>query len=173
MDYKIHISGLANGKYDYTFPIGKELFDEFGNNQVLDAKLIANLMLEKGSGWMNITCKVEGCVSVECDRCLDTLDVPIKFSSNLAVKHAKLGEDTEANSEFIIVDHSEGEIDMKQFLYDYICVNIPIKKVHPEGKCNSAMVSKLEKINAKEGHDKDSDNYSPFSGLKELIKNKK
>ena len=37
MDYKIHISGLAQGKYEYEFPVKGDLFKEFDNQQIMDA----------------------------------------------------------------------------------------------------------------------------------------
>ena len=170
MDYKIHISGLAGGKYDYDFKVGGELFREFGNTQVLDSDVLVKVTLEKGSGWMNAVCSGVGTVTVECDRCLERLDLPVEFSANLAIRTAKLGEETETSDEFIIVDPSEAEVDLKQFIYDSICVNMPLKRVHPEGKCNPEMVKKLQSLKAEEGKGKeDSDVYSPFSALKDLI----
>lgn len=172
MEYKVHISGLADGKYEYEFPIGMELFEEFGNTQVEGANLTAKVTLEKGSGWMNVRCQVSGTLTTLCDRCLEELTIPISFDSTMAVKHAKLGEDTEVSDEFIIVDHSEGELDLKQFLYDSVCINIPLKKTHRPGECNPQMIKKLESLDPGEGHTEDKDIYSPFEKLREMINKK-
>ena len=71
MDYKIHISGLAQGKYEYEFPVKGDLFREYENQQVIDADVTARVTLEKGSGWMNAHLRGEGKVTVQCDRCLE------------------------------------------------------------------------------------------------------
>ena len=171
MDYKIHISGLAQGKYEYEFPVKGDLFREFDNQQIKDADIKVNVTLEKGSGWMNAVIEGQGTATVECDRCLDDLNVPVSFSESLAIRSARLGEDTETSDEFIIVDPSEAEVDLKQFIYDYICVNMPLVTVHPEGQCNPQMLAKLDSLRSDEGKgQEDNDIYSPFSGLKDLLK---
>ncbi len=169
MEYKVHISGLADGKYEYEFPIGMELFEEFGNTLVEGADLKAVVVLEKGSGWMNLKCEMNGTIITLCDRCLEELLLPMNFNSTIAVKHAKLGEQQEVSDEFMIVDHSEGELDLKQFLYDNVCINIPLKKVHRDGECNPQMLNKLESLNPIDGGVEDKDIYSPFERLKELM----
>ena len=170
MDYKIHISGLAQGKYEYEFPVTGDLFKEFDNQQIMDADILVKVVLEKGSGWMNANVEGQGTATVECDRCLDELKVPVSFSESLAIRSAKLGEEAESSDEFIIVDPSEAEVDLKQFIYDYICVNLPLVTVHPDGECNPEMLAKLNSMQAEEGKgQKDNDIYSPFSGLKDLL----
>ncbi|MCI1720668.1 MAG: DUF177 domain-containing protein [Bacteroidales bacterium] len=170
MDYKIQISGLAQGKHDYEFPVKGDFFREFDNSQIKDASLVAKVELDKGSGWMNVSCNVVGTVVTECDRCLDDLEIPMDFTADVAVKAAKLGEKTESTDEFLIIDPSEGELDLKQFIYDYICVNLPLKKVHEEGKCNPKMLKKLQELKGKEDAAEDKETYAPFSGLDKLLK---
>ena len=148
MDYKIQISGLAQGKHDYEFPVKGDFFKEFGNSQIKDAALVAKVVLDKGSGWMNVSCNVVGTILTECDRCLDDLEIPMNFTADIAVKTAKLGEEIESTDEFLIIDPSDGELDLKQFIYDYICVNVPLKKEHEEGRCNPKMLKKLEELKA-------------------------
>ena len=46
MDYRIQISGLAQGKHDYEFPVKGDFFKEFGNSQIKDAALVAKVVLE-------------------------------------------------------------------------------------------------------------------------------
>lgn len=170
MDYAIHIGGVAAGKSEYEFEVKGELFREFGNTQVLDADIVVKAVLEKGSGWMNLVCAGSGTVVVECDRCLEELELPIAFESNLAIRPAKLGEEPEVSDEFIVVDPSEAEVDIKQFIYDTICVNIPLKRVHRQGDCNPQMEERLKNLRAEDGKgQEDSDTYSPFSALKDLL----
>ncbi len=173
MDFKVHISGLAHGKYEYEFSVNGSLFREFGNQQIIDSNVLVRCTLEKGSGWMNVSLNGEGSVTVECNRCLEEMAVPISFEESLAVRFAKFGEDTEEAEEFLIVDPSETEIDLKQFIYDCICVSIPLTTVHPKGKCNTEMLQRLKNLQADEDTgQEDKDVYSPFSGLKDLLKNK-
>ena len=171
-DFIIQIKGLQNGEHEYEFPIDGAFFRNFENSQILDADLNADVWLEKGGGWMNIEADVTGTVTVECDRCLDDVVLPMDFYCTMTVKFAKdLTDDQE--DEFIIMDPAEGELDLTQFLYDYVCLNLPLQKVHEEGECNEQMMQKLGSLNG-EGEKANApvEEYSPFGALKELLNKK-
>ena len=171
-DFIIQIKGLQNGEHEYEFPIDGAFFRNFENSQILDADLNADVWLEKGGGWMNIEADVTGTVTVECDRCLDDVVLPMDFYCTMTVKFAKdLTDDQE--DEFIIMDPAEGELDLTQFLYDYVCLNLPLQKVHEEGECNEQMMQKLGSLNG-EGEKVNApvEENSPFGALKELLNKK-
>ena len=75
-DFIIQIKGLQIGKHEYDFPIDGSFFRNFENSQILDADLDAEVLLEKGSGWMNVEADITGYVTVECDRCLEDVEIP-------------------------------------------------------------------------------------------------
>ncbi len=170
-DFVIQIKGLQNGEHEYEFPIDGTFFRNFENSQILDADLNAEVWLEKGGGWINVEADVTGTVTVECDRCLDDVILPMDFYCTMTVKFAK--DISEDDDEFIIMDPSESELDLTQFLYDYVCLNLPLQKVHPEGKCNELMMQKLGSLsgNGESGHTVAEEN-SPFGALKELLNKK-
>ncbi len=170
-DFIIQIKGLSIGKHSYAFPIDGAFFRGFNNSQILDAKLNAELVLEKGSGWMRLEASVIGSVVVECDRCLENLELPVDINAVLQIKFAKTDEDPQSD-EFLVVDPTSGELDLSQFLYDYICINLPLQKVHKDGECNEKMIEKLHLLNS---YDSDAPKVidSPFGNLKQLIGAKK
>ena len=171
-DFIIQIKGLQNGEHEYGFSIDGSFFRNFENSQILDADLNADVLLEKGGGWMNIEADVTGTVTVECDRCLDDVVLPMDFYCTMTVKFAKdLADDQE--DEFIVMDPTEGELDLTQFLYDYVCLNLPLQKVHEEGECNEQMMQKLGSLSGDgEKGNADVEENSPFGALKELLSNK-
>ena len=130
------------------------------------------MVLEKGSGWMNVIAEVTGDVTVECDRCLDDVVLPMDFECSMAVKFSKSVEDDDGD-EFIIMDPTDSELDITQFLYDYVCLNLPLQKVHQEGECNREMMQKLGSVNAAgKKSDEEVAANSPFGALKGLFDNK-
>ena len=168
-DFIIQIKGLQIGKHEYDFTIDGSFFRNFENSQILDADLDAEVLLEKGSGWMNVEADITGYVTVECDRCLEDVEIPMDFSCSMAVKFAKDLSDDDGD-EFIIMDPADGELDLTQFLYDYVCLNLPLIKVHEDGECNEEMIARLEGVNA--AGEKDEDDVaanSPFGALKGLF----
>lgn len=171
-EFIIQIKGLQIGKHLYNFPISGSFFRSFDNSQILDADLQADVELEKGGGWMNVTAQVTGDVTVECDRCLDDVVLPMDFECSMAVKFAKSVEDDDGD-EFIIMDPTDSELDLTQFLYDYVCLNLPLQKVHREGECNSEMMQKLGSVNAAAARNEgEVAANSPFGALKGLFDNK-
>ena len=172
-NFIIQIKGLKIGKYEYDFPVDGAFFREFENTQILDASLDVRVVLERGGGWMNLTSSIKGTVTVECDRCLDDLDLPVDFNANLSVKFAKSDEDPQSD-EFLVVDPSDGELDLSQFIYDYVCVNLPLQKVHEEGKCNPQMIARLGGLDAdNDNHEDNLETNSPFGALADMLKHKK
>ena len=173
----IRIRNLRNGIQSFNYHIEGDFFREFGNMQIFDASLDAAVEVEKQSGWMKILCALKGTVTVECDRCLDELLVPVDFNSHLAIKFAKTEEEEreESSDEMMILDPSDGEVDLKQYIYDYVCTNLPVQRVHKEGECNAEMMAKLAGMSGergKVGHTKEEKINSQFSGLKELLREK-
>lgn len=170
-DFIIQIKGLQIGKHTYEFPVDGSFFSNFENSQILDADLNAGLELEKGSGWMNLHCSITGSVTVECDRCLDNLELPMDFEATVAIKSAAADDDPQDEG-FIIMDPAEGELDLSQFIYDYVCIHLPLQKVHPEGTCNPEMIKKLAEVKFENREEQAGEN-SPFGGLKALLEKTK
>ncbi|MGM9724774.1 MAG: YceD family protein [Prevotella sp.] len=110
---------------------------------------------------------LEGNVVVKCDRCLDDMVQPIKTDGRLCVK---LGEEYSEEDDLVVVDESEGCIDLAWFVYEFIALNIPIKHVHAPGKCNRVMIDMLEKHSATRSGDEDNEKpIDPrWSGLLKL-----
>jgi uncharacterized metal-binding protein YceD (DUF177 family) len=83
---------------------------------------------------------LEGNAIVSCDRCLDDLSLPIETTGNLKIK---LGEDFDDDGEILIVPEEDGTVNVAWYIYEFIVLSLPLKKVHAPGKCNREMMSKL------------------------------
>ncbi len=171
--FTIEISGLSAGKHLYEFPVSYSFFENFGNLQVLDASLIAEIELEKGGDWMNVNAYIHGTVTVECDRCLDKLELPVEVDSSVAVGSSKIViENSEDDLDSMVIDAEDGELDLSQFIYDEICVSLPIQCVHNDGECNTEMINKLRNVEPISEDGELSIGNSPFNALKNLLDNK-
>lgn len=164
----IPIKGLAPGKYTYDFEVNEDFFLDFGNSQIKDADCKVRLEAERNSTFLGIDCTISGVVVVECDRCLEDLEIPIDVAKSLSVKFAKEAEVSE-DDDIMIVEEGQAQIDLKQFVYDYICLTMPLQKVHEEGKCNPEMIGRLGNTRIDNGKEA---GESPFSALKELLSKK-
>jgi len=128
-EFLIPIKGLSTGKHKYSFMLDTEFFSRFDDSLVSEANLTADIVLEKQPLWIGVTGKVAGEVVTECDRCLDELKLPLKTDVKLIVKFART-DGEEDNDEVMILEPDEAELNLEQFFYDYVCLALPLQRVH-------------------------------------------
>ncbi len=165
-DYTIPIKGLSTGRHDFNFTIDHAFFDEFGNSDIMDASLVVEVVLEREIAWMRIESDIKGEVGVECDRCLEEVKLPLETKASLLVKFVRSEGETD-DDEVITLDPNESELDLRQFFYDYICLALPLQKVHNEGDCDPEMIARLNA--AGEVKKSTGEKGSPFDKLKDLL----
>lgn len=145
--YNIAFKGLALGRTDFEYTIGKAFFDYFDGGIVDDGDVLVKVTLDKQSNLLTLSFEIKGVAHVACDRCLDRYPEPIK---NKATVYVKYGEDNyEEGDDVIWIDVNESQINVAQMIYDYILLALPIQMVHPadehgNSQCNLAMIERLE-----------------------------
>lgn len=135
VDTIVRFSGLKPGRYSFDFDLGKEFFEGFENEEICDGKVHIAAVLEKNERVMMFDFKIDGEVTTRCDRCLGEIKVPIEGTESLNVRLS----DTETSDDenVAILPESAFEIDLAQWLYEYVAVRIPMQHVHAEGECDS------------------------------------
>lgn len=165
----IPLKGLKKGGHSFSFAIDGEFFQTFGNTQIKDADCTVKADVVRQSTLMSVQCRVGGFVVVECDRCLDDLAIKVDVERELTVGFGIVDIDDASDEEdVIVVNEGDDQVDISQFIYDYVCLSLPIVKVHPDGKCNPEMLKRL--AGDPEGESHAEGGNSPFSGLKDLLK---
>ena len=166
----IPLNGLTAGQHEFSWKVGKEFFEGFDNSEILDAELDAYVRVEKSGRYLGIDCEVTGDVVVECDRCLDDLSMPVDLEIRLSVKYGdeeSSDEHQEGEREVIFIPATDAEFDMSQIIYDYVCLDLPMQRVHEDGECNPEAIKHLS---AAEPAAAVRDENNPFASLKELFK---
>ena len=166
----IPLNGLTAGKNEFFWQADREFFNSFENAEILDAQLDADVIVEKSGRYLGVDCDVRGTVTVECDRCLDEVHMPIDVEIRLSVKYGdeeSSDEHHEGEREVIFIPATDAEFDMSQIIYDYVCLALPMQRVHEDGECNPDAVRYLS---AGEPVASDTDENNPFASLKELFK---
>ena len=168
----IPLNGLTAGKNEFFWQVGKEFFDSFENAEILDAQLDADVIVEKSGRYIGVDCDVRGKVTVECDRCLDELDMPVDVEIKLSVKYG-MEENSEepqpGEREVIFIPDTDAEFDMSQIIYDYVCLSLPMQRTHAQGDCNpEAMKCYGAPVVDIETQEEAENN--PFASLKDFFK---
>ena len=166
----IPLNGLAAGENRFFWHVGKEFFDGFDNTEVLESQLDIEVVAEKSGRYIGIDCAVHGCVVVECDRCMEDLEMPVDVDIMLSVKFSDSGSSDEVSDndrEVIFVPADDTDLDLGQIVYDYVCTSLPMQRMHEDGECNP---DALRYLGTKETSDVVSpSDGNPFSALKGMF----
>lgn len=146
-EYNIAFKGLKEGNHVFNYHIGKSFFDSIEDSLVEEAEADVTITLEKRSTFMSLQLNLKGIVKLVCDRCLEFYDQPVTYHAKLFIKFSETG--TDDTDEIIWLHPDAYQINVAQLIYEYICLSIPLKHVHPVGRnktssCNPEMIKRLE-----------------------------
>ncbi|MDR0686256.1 MAG: DUF177 domain-containing protein [Dysgonamonadaceae bacterium] len=137
---------------NYEYLLDAQYFSDIEGDDVHKGNVAVVLAVTKREDIYEMNFHLSGVVVIPCNRCLDCMDMPIDTKARLI---AKFGKDyAEESDEIVVIPESEGYINIAWFLYEFVVLAIPIKHVHPQGKCNRQMSAKLRKYAPKtDGYD--------------------
>ena len=171
----VPLNGLTQGRTEFRWSVGKEFFASFENSEILDAGVEVVATVEKSGRFIGVDCDMEGSVTVLCDRCFEELALPVSTGFKLSVKFGPEPSDegllSENDREIVFLSDSDTDLDLDQVVYDYICLSLPVQRVHPEGGCNPAALKYLNSESDAQTPSA-SDSSMPFASLKSLLENK-
>lgn len=121
------------------------------NTDVHDADVVVKLTVVHKNDVYDLSFAISGTVTVLCDRCLDELQLPVETSYHIIVKY---GDDYRDDSDdFLEIPESDNYLNVAYMIHDTVALAIPIKHVHPLGKCNRAMSALLKKHRSVDSED--------------------
>ncbi len=138
--YKVDLKGLKEQSATYEWVVGNDFFALVEGEDVQKGNVNVKLLLTKEADLFNLDFELQGSAVVSCDRCLDDLSLLIDTTGNLKIK---LGEDFDDDGDILIVPEDDGTVNVAWYIYEFIVLSLPLKKVHAPGKCNREMMSKL------------------------------
>jgi uncharacterized protein len=151
--YRIAFAGLKQGSHLFDYEIDSNFFERFEYSPLHAGSLMVRVEVIKQDVLLILNFGIKGYVRVTCDRCLEEYDQYIEGGNRLIVK---FGEETyEESDEIVVINRDEQEIDITQFIYEFINLQVPLKKVHPvdaEGHslCNKEVLRKLDELSSGE-----------------------
>ena len=147
-EYIIQFVGLSVGSHLYEFNISDKFFESLDYSEIKQGDIQVKLTLLKQSSMMILQFEIGGTVKINCDRCTAEYDLPIQGDYKLIVKVG--GSETgNEDDDIITIAANEHELDLSQYLYEYIALSLPIKRAHPdndegEATCDKEMIKKLK-----------------------------
>jgi uncharacterized metal-binding protein YceD (DUF177 family) len=152
--YRINLKNLSPGTvYEFNYVLGDDFFESVGGSEVRQGHINVSLSVIHASSAFELNFRIDGQVTVTCDRCLDDMEVPVETENRLIVTFGETY--AEISDEHVTVSEEEGFINVAWYMYEFTALAIPVKHVHESGGCNEMMASKLNELCVDEVEDDD------------------
>lgn len=130
VDYNIDIFKLSNSSHQYDFQFDDNFFDLFEASLVDKGSGKIDLILLKSDSFIELKFEITGKIELVCDRTLEPFWFELKLSNKLLLKFGEEWE--EISDEILMMPRGEQTINVAQYIYEFIGVSIPMKKLHPK-----------------------------------------
>jgi uncharacterized protein len=128
--YSVNIVGLSNKEHLFQYELGEEFFRKYGTDFVSDGKFQADLMLTKHETFIEVEFAIKGAAHLICDRSLEPFDFPIESKNKIVFKYGD--EFQELTEEIITIPRDTATLELGQYIYEFIALSVPLKKLHPK-----------------------------------------
>ena len=131
----------------------------------------ANETINKTNTISSLILALKGGVELPCDRCVESIEIPVEGTFNFTIKEAADGEEID-DENVIAISKSDMDLNVANTIYENIHLLLPLLRnncVDSKGvkRCNEEALSKLEQLQVKE-----IDNSDPrWDALKKLKNN--
>jgi uncharacterized metal-binding protein YceD (DUF177 family) len=177
-EFTIPFIGLKLGEHLFDYQIDNTFFEHFEFEDFNKANILVEVELNKKTTILEFALSIKGHVNVNCDITNEPYDQKIEGDYQFIVKFGETYNDD--NEELLILPHGSHEVNIQQYIYETVVLNVPIRKTHPgieDGTLKSDIIQKLEELSPKETKDNlssKSETTDPrWDQLKKLLTDKK
>jgi len=128
--YGVNIIGLSNKVHHFDYDLGESFFREFGTDLVSQGSFHVDVALDKHETFIEADFTIKGKADLICDRSLEPFDFPIDSNYHIVFKFGDTNE--EMSDEIIMIHRDTATLELGQYIYEFIALAIPIKKLHPK-----------------------------------------
>ncbi|MDW7692397.1 DUF177 domain-containing protein [Flammeovirgaceae bacterium SG7u.111] len=129
-EFIVNIVFKTKAEKEFVFDIEDSFFEHFGSDLVEGGKLEAKAEIVSSATMLETRFDIKGTVKLLCDRSLEPFDFMIETQKKLFFKFGESFE--EMSDEIIVIPQGTYELDLSQYLYDFIMMCVPAKKIHPK-----------------------------------------
>ena len=153
-EYVVRLSGLEDGTHEFGFTLDDSFFATYDYDEIKSGAVEASVYLVKKPGVLTLDIHLEGMVNLTCDRCLEQYQQAVDKQEQLFLKYGDHTEELEDN--VVMIPWETHEIRVAHYLFEFIVLSLPLKKVHPDREdgsngCNPNMMNKLKEHAIRKG----------------------
>jgi len=154
-EFNLPLKSLTEGVHTFDYKLTKQFFIDMEDADIHDADLDVHLTVTHKNELYNLDFHITGTVTLICDRCLDSLIHPIDATYTISVRYGD--EYNDESDKLLEIPMSANNLNVSYMIHDTVVLDIPIKHVHPAGKCNRAMSAMLRKHRARSADPEEED----------------
>ena len=155
--------------HEFKRQVENDFFDTFESSLVQKGQVKVQIFLDIRENMVVATFTIDGIVETECDRCAEDFQLPIRTDEVLTIKYTHTEKEEEAD--ILYIPHGTSEIDLSNYVYEYIALSIPMVKYHEDADedCPEEILDLLDfqEDTSSEDDDKEEGN-SPWDALNDL-----
>ncbi len=128
-DFKVNIIGLSQKAHPFDYSFGDDFFGIYGTSLLESGQFKAQVTLDKRETLIEGDFHIQGAAHLVCDRSLEPFDFPMDIRRKILFKYGE--EEKELSEEIVLITRDQASLDLGQYLYELITVNLPMKRLHP------------------------------------------
>ncbi|MCX6224992.1 MAG: DUF177 domain-containing protein, partial [Bacteroidia bacterium] len=124
----------------------------FPESEIQKAEVLVKVEMIKQERQLEFIFTLDGWVMLPCDRCLEEYEQPLTGEFHL---YGKFGHgNNEDEFDVVWLSNEAYQIDLSQYLYEYVILSLPLRKVHPDNArnnpgCDPGMLDLLKNFSVK------------------------
>jgi uncharacterized metal-binding protein YceD (DUF177 family) len=164
--FVISFRDLKSGTRNFDLIAGDSFFERYPESEIHRGEVHIGVELLREERMLDFHLTIDGNIVILCDRCNEPVTLGIGGKERLIVK---LGDEyREESDEVQIIPETENTISLAPFIYEYIHLLLPMRRVHPDrsdgtSACDPEALKRLEELNKRPDHD---DRWDALNKLK-------
>ncbi len=143
-DFKVNIIGLSLKSHRFDYSFGDDFFKIYGTSLLEGGQFDAEITLDKGETLIEANFHIRGLAHLVCDRSLEPFDLPMNIDRRILFKYGE--EEKELSEEIVLITREQSKLDLGQFLYELITVDLPMKRLHPRFQENENIENDIQLV---------------------------
>ncbi|MBY0433253.1 MAG: DUF177 domain-containing protein [Cyclobacteriaceae bacterium] len=143
-DFRVNIIGLSQKEHRFEFTCGDAFFDLYGNTLLQHGDFKAEVTLDKRETLIEVRFHITGKAHLVCDRSLEPFDLLMTIDKTILFKYGEVEQ--ELSDEIVLITRDQVSIDIGQYIYELIGVEVPIKKLHPRYQTDELEESDIQLV---------------------------
>ena len=166
--FTIPFLGLKNGEHSFKYSIDASFFEQLEAERISGSDLELDLIFDKADHMLQLHFNIEGTLNLSCDRCTSDFKQPIWIEESLIIKLS--GDDVDTTDEIVFLPLDTSELDLKQFIYEFVVLNLPMIPICDEAgiedqSCDQDTIEKINKLNIANKDQKEDPRWDALKNL--------